>query len=313
MGSSAKKKAEKAADFKKTKLRVGKTAKKPDNFTSTSFRAKSIVLSTQSLHSAAPSEASKITHHLSLLSHHASAIRKESLAHLVSHPPPATALPKLLPLIVDTSAGVRKELLRLLSGGEAKPDATTAPSAAAFSPQDIIAHLSLLRLYVFSAMTHIDPDIRRDAVLFLSWALTVAGVDMVEEGGWRRGLRDFVGIVETGHGLEALKRFIEVGVKGGVEEVGGKLVDGLHWSAVIHVRRVGARAYAGLGLFGECEEGGEDAEGRRRWLNTAEGREVVKGLERALRGLLKDGGEKGRVGGRVLMALQNAAVEVDGK
>jgi pre-rRNA-processing protein IPI1 len=41
MGSSTKKKKEKKKDFQKTKLKVGKTKAKPENFTDTSFRAKS--------------------------------------------------------------------------------------------------------------------------------------------------------------------------------------------------------------------------------------------------------------------------------
>lgn len=44
MGSSAKRKAEKKKDFQKPKLKVGKAAAKPSNFTDTSFRAKCMLI-----------------------------------------------------------------------------------------------------------------------------------------------------------------------------------------------------------------------------------------------------------------------------
>lgn len=40
MGTSAKRKKEKKKDFQKTKLKVGKGAKKPENATNTAFKAR---------------------------------------------------------------------------------------------------------------------------------------------------------------------------------------------------------------------------------------------------------------------------------
>jgi pre-rRNA-processing protein IPI1 len=42
MGKSAKARKEKKQDFQKTKLKVGKTKAKPENFTSTAFKARSM-------------------------------------------------------------------------------------------------------------------------------------------------------------------------------------------------------------------------------------------------------------------------------
>ncbi|POS88272.1 hypothetical protein EPUL_000892, partial [Erysiphe pulchra] len=76
MGSSARKKKEKAKDFKKQKLRVGKTKAKPDNFTDTSFKSK------------------YVNHQIPL--------------------PTSALLQKLLPLVLDGSASVRNQLLKFL-------------------------------------------------------------------------------------------------------------------------------------------------------------------------------------------------------
>lgn len=53
MGSK-RKKAEKQKDFVKAKLRVGKTAAKPDNHTDTSFIAKSISIPNQTINKRHP-------------------------------------------------------------------------------------------------------------------------------------------------------------------------------------------------------------------------------------------------------------------
>ncbi|PBP28336.1 pre-rRNA-processing protein IPI1 [Diplocarpon rosae] len=83
MGSSMRKKKEKKKDFQKPKLRVGKTKAKADNFTDTSFRAKSIVLNQQSLTTTAPSPAHQLNHYLSLASSSKSdSQRKDAMSYL---------------------------------------------------------------------------------------------------------------------------------------------------------------------------------------------------------------------------------------
>lgn len=300
MTSSAKKKRAKAATFAKAKLRVGKAAQKPANHTDTSFRSRAIVLASQSLALRAPETPAQFSHHLSLLSHHAAATRKDSLAFLTSHlrrvaVPPATILPKLAPLILDPSLGVRSQLLGLLKE---------------FRPDEARLQMHMLLLHVWSAMSHIDPDVRRDSTGFLGWALDVAPEETMANGGWEKGLRALAGCLEGG-GVGRQLRVVEefLGVGGGREEgeVKGEVGvrGGLHWSARVNIERAGVGGYRYLGLFGGGGDLVEDAEGRRRWCcESVSGKEVVRKLREVLVGLTKEGGEVGRTAGRVLAVLE---------
>ena len=187
MGSSSKKKKEKAKDFKKPKLKVGKARPKPDNFTDTSFKAKAIVLAKQSLTTTAPSPSNQFSHHLSLLSSKTSTQRRDSLAFLttaitsrpVNSPlpqPVSVLLPKLNPLILDGSNGVRAQLLRLLR---------------ALPPQEIEPHISHILLYIRAGLTHLAADIRSSATDILIWAVeTCPNNELVScAGGWVKTLK----------------------------------------------------------------------------------------------------------------------------
>ena len=94
MGSSTKKKNEKRKDFKKPKLKVGKSRPKPDNFTDTSFKAKGqCTLKTQVMTQIPDSDRSHrpcppIPHHQC----------PHSIYAIL--PPP---IPSLLPLIISTT------------------------------------------------------------------------------------------------------------------------------------------------------------------------------------------------------------------
>jgi pre-rRNA-processing protein IPI1 len=314
MGSSSKKKNQKAADFKKPKLRVGKRTQPPTNHTATSFRSKSIVLSAQSLASAAPSLAAQLHHHATLLSHHSPQTRRESLSFLSAHVPsltPSTLLPRLAPLLLDPSNAVRNALLLLLQK---------------LPPREMTLHMNLLLLHVWSAMSHIDPDIRNDSTRFLGWALGVGRAETLGGGGWGRGLAALAGVLgfagERSVGgaagrlrhLEVLREFLAVGVTADEKvgwDGGRRVVGGLHWSAEVQLAWAGVGAYRYLGLFdSEVEErrgGGEDTEGRRWWLfKNKQGMEVGRRLQVGLVGMTKEGGEVGRAAGRVLEVLRTA-------
>jgi hypothetical protein len=84
-----------------------------------------------------------------------------SLSPLISH---------LAPLILDTSSQVRSALLELfehLSPGVVPKEA-------------LQAHLPMLLLYIQSAMTHIQSDIRSQSTKFLAWILDVGGTEVVK-------------------------------------------------------------------------------------------------------------------------------------
>lgn len=203
MGSSSRKKKENAKDFKKQKLRVGKTKAKPDNFTDTSFKSKSIVVNKQSLRISAPSQSSQFIHYLSLASNSKSVNqRKDALSFLesqistsdVNYQIPlstSTLLQKLLPLILDESASVRSQLLKVLG---------LLPKG------DIVDRAENILLYVRAGMTHLSLEIRLDALLFLEWILGVAEEEVVScPGGWLKTLKCFMSLMGWAISSEAGK------------------------------------------------------------------------------------------------------------
>ncbi|KAK8149772.1 hypothetical protein G3M48_005690 [Beauveria asiatica] len=191
MGSSMKKKKEKAKDFKKTKLKVGKDKAKASNFTDTSFKAKAIVMGHQSLSTEAPDVVQQFKHNLSLASSSRSdKQRKDALAYLSSQlalEPPvnpvgtAAILTKLVPLISDNATPVRQQLLkllRMLPADEVKP---------------VIEHNIM---FIRAGMTHLSSDISNDALAALDWLLDVADDELVMcPGGWVRTLTTFCAVM----------------------------------------------------------------------------------------------------------------------
>lgn len=164
MGSK-RKKAEKQKDFVKPKLRVGKTAAKPENHTDTSFIAKSISIPNQTINKKSSNTENKhevdLTHHLSLTKHHSDATRKEVLNYIEQHLPSNPSLYKdiltsIVPLIIDQSQNVRNALISLLS-------------ACATQQVGLLdLHIRSIILFIHLAMSHIKPDIRNSSTKFLS-------------------------------------------------------------------------------------------------------------------------------------------------
>lgn len=188
--ASKRKKAEKKKDFAKSKLRVGKTPQKPDNYTDTSFTSKSIALPSQSLAKKTGKNglltANKdvdLTHHLSLTRHHALATRKEVLAYIEAHLPSNPSVYKQLvaatvPMVTDESQGVRTALVSLLE------------AAALNQPGLLDLHLRQIALYIHSAMSHIQPDIRNTSLRFLALLLRHSGRALVK-GHFVKTLKSF--------------------------------------------------------------------------------------------------------------------------
>ena len=192
MGSSTKKKHEKKRDFKKPKLKVGKVRPKPTNLTDTSFKSRSIVLAQQSLSTNAPSTSSQFSRHLSLLSSRSSSQRRDSLAYLTTVissrkddtpllQPVSVLLPRLCPLILDESNGVRAQLSRLLH---------ELPS------QDVEPHIAQLLLYIRAGLTHLAADVRSSAIDLLLWAVETCSDEVVScAGGWIKTLKCLITIL----------------------------------------------------------------------------------------------------------------------
>lgn len=90
-------------------------------------------------------------------------------------------LDKLLPLITDTSSGVRITLLRLF---QALPAAEIAP------------HVDKAAKWIRLGMLHLSSDVRHDALKFMDWLLDVAGEPLLETaGGWTKTLDAFAAMM----------------------------------------------------------------------------------------------------------------------
>jgi pre-rRNA-processing protein IPI1 len=207
MAKSSKAKKEKKQDFQKTKLKVGKTKPKAANFTNTSFKAKcklhyivrislmciAISVSQQSLSTSAPSASSQFSHHLGLLNHKSDTQRKESLAHLISSLKDADQLPlpassivsKVRPALLDSSASIRSQAIKLLE---------LLPAEA------VIDNAEQLLLYAHVTMTHLSPTFRLVGLDLMEWLLNVAGDSVVGlPGGWSRSLECFLSVLGWSH------------------------------------------------------------------------------------------------------------------
>ncbi|KAF8476952.1 Rix1 complex component [Kalaharituber pfeilii] len=346
--SSKKKKEKKQKDFAKPKLKVGKAKSKPSNFTETSFKAKAIVLASQSLHQVTPTQIHQLKHHVSLLTHHSSTTRRESLAYLTTHLPstftsstysaaegaqstiPASALiPTLSPMILDTSASVRAQLLLLMQ----------------ILPKSYVEiYVSKIMLYITSAMTHISPDIRGDSTKFLAWLLSVNKDSLLRNGGWSKGLRGLIGVLGWGAAkdnvtvegtrnagtkgklilqhLGVLEEFLQAGLLGSQREVcstdfsddNSWKIFVPHWTTHLHMLPSNpwqSNAFSYLGLFSGTQsnngggDGVEDVEARRRWLLEGLGRDALQSLRKGIDITRKEGGEIGRLGGKIYITLEN--------
>ncbi|KAI6007344.1 hypothetical protein EDD15DRAFT_2396785 [Pisolithus albus] len=224
MPKSSKKRKEKAADFAKAKLKLGKGKKVPSNVVDTSFKARSIALPTQSItveKDNVPTTRRKQTFGdiLSLLKHHNAGVRKgtlrfDMLSVLKDSVVFADAIfsvkelfhghPDIIPgsmaalfsacsrLIGDTDAGVRKALLSFLEWLLVRVD-----------KDDLIPHVPQLLLFTTSAQTHIFPEIRVDAVRYLDLFLgvlpdyVVMGWNESGSGLGRRILEGYLGLLNV--------------------------------------------------------------------------------------------------------------------
>ncbi|KAK3673124.1 rRNA processing protein [Recurvomyces mirabilis] len=186
MGALTKKQKEKKSDFKKTKLKVGKTRPKNTNATDTSFAAKSIVLKQQNLGETGRDATALFNHNLSLLSSKSETQRRDALQYLTSActtiataklPQSAAAIiAKAQPLILDGNSAVRGQLLKLFR---------SLPAAQ-------VGSLDQVLLYTRAGMAHLSNDIKLFALDILDWSIgTNADTVMSCPGGWIKMLRTF--------------------------------------------------------------------------------------------------------------------------
>lgn len=325
MGSSAKKKKEKKKDFQKTKLKVGKAKAKAANFTDTSFKSKSIVLNQQSLATDAPDPAEQFKHNLSLATSRTDSQRRDALSYLtgqLSTNPPNNpvgtwaVLEKLLPLIADTSGGVRIRLLKLFR---------TLPAV------EVRPHAEKVTKWVRMGMTNLSAEVRDDALNMMEWLLDIAAEEVVAcSGGWVKTLDTFAAMLgwkslvpvsgkkdgwssapkttfgaakggaSYAHQISVLARFLDAGFRR--EEVQSwRYRD--YWDNLYRIPK-GTTPFAYLGLFGPPrDKDGEmcpDREERQRafykWSAA-----ITKGTDEAK----KEGGAVGRAAAALDQVLKD--------
>ncbi|KAF9127172.1 hypothetical protein BGW39_006069 [Mortierella sp. 14UC] len=197
--SSSKRKKEKNADFKKTKLKVGKTKAVADSFTDTSFKSRAISLPSQSIShdkTALLTNSRNVTFAelMTQLKHYSPGTRKDALFGLrdLFHRHPhllplhlGVLVNTVVRLLIDDSGVVRKALQNFL--GEFIP---------MLHARDIHPFLPLLIVYTCSAMTHILDDIREDALKFMDlWV--AAGGQVVVNGFWDKIIPNYVSLLTS--------------------------------------------------------------------------------------------------------------------
>ncbi|KAL8696835.1 MAG: hypothetical protein Q9201_007450 [Fulgogasparrea decipioides] len=328
MGSSAKKRKDKKKDFQKPKLKVGKARPKPANFTDTSFRSKSIVLNQQSITTAAPSATSQFSHHVSLLSSRTDSQRRDSLSYLTTaittrptnaplQQPVSILLPKILPLTLDGSHGVRTKLSKLLR---------------ALPSNDMEDHIDQVLLYVRAGITHLAADIRSSALDMLGWALECSGNALIScAGGWVKTLKSLIVMLgwptesnggawssgKTSFGkpgsegkamvksLSTMAALLRVGLKESLQET-DKQSTALRFPLIDteqHLISKRSDCFSHLNLFGPARDEEaqiyEDREDRQRIFHRRFRASIEHGLEVAK----QEGGEVGRAAAGVQKAI----------
>lgn len=287
-----------------------------------------ISLSQQSLKIEAPSASAQFSHHVSLLVSRSDTQRKESLSYLVSttasrpvnaplQQPVGVLLPKLLPLVLDGSNGVRAQLLKFLQ------------ILPAHGVED---HIEDVLLYIRAGMTHLAADIRSSSMDILAWALNTVGQQLVScAGGWVKTLKCFLAMLgwpnedatvswssqqaSFGKGgsegkvyaknLNTLATFLRIGLSegsGGHDDTPASSMFPIY-NMQQHMIARKSNAFAHLNLFGlpRDEESGiyDDREDRQRVFCKAFQQAVERGLEVATKG----GGEVGRAAASVKRAM----------
>ena len=221
--------------------------------------------------------------------------------------PTSTLLPKLLPLILDGSNGVRDQLLKLLRK---------------LPTRDIEDHVDQILLYIRAGMTHLAGDIRSSTMDILHWALESAGSEIVScAGGWVKTLKSYLAVLGWSNeeesaswsstrasfgkagtegkafvkNLNVLAMFLRAGLIKSSQSLNSLPPSTFPlWHLSYHILPIKQNCYAHLNLFGpprdEESEMYEDREDRQRIFH----QRFSKAIERGTDAIRREGGELGR-------------------
>lgn len=231
-------------------------------------------------------------------------------------------LPKIAPLLLDASSGVRTQVLKFLRS---------------LSPLEVQENAASLLPYIRAGMTHLAADIRSSTVDVLIWLVDVAGTEIVAcSGGWVKTLNCFMSLLgwhtaesakwsanrstmgsagrPTVKALTALAMFLRAGLRGEDEdqEIHKEGEDSdygiCHPSIQQHMIPTTSASYAYLNLFGQPRDvEGEMYETREDRLKIFVERYRAL-IERGVDNVRKEGGDIGRAAAVVSRILREAEV-----
>ncbi|KAK0198378.1 hypothetical protein F5146DRAFT_1218993 [Armillaria mellea] len=208
MPKSAKRRKDKAADFTKAKLKLGKGKQVASNAIDTSFKARSIALPSQSITKDRDDDTPTTKRRLTFdelvahTKHYGVATRKDALAgfrelfethpHIINESL-TTLFNSCVRLIGDEGPGVRKALLSFFTWLFPR-----------IPKEQLIPHAPTLLLFTSSAQTHIFPEIRIDAIKVLDLLLIYIPEPVIS--GWNQGgdkhgarvLEGYLGLLNAG-------------------------------------------------------------------------------------------------------------------
>ncbi|KAH7106987.1 hypothetical protein BKA62DRAFT_685701 [Auriculariales sp. MPI-PUGE-AT-0066] len=201
MPKSAKKRKEKAADFSKAKLKLGKGKAIAANAVDTSFKARSIALPSQSITAERDGTAPKTRRNLGLselivqLKHYSPQVKRDALSglrELLQDNPEiiqgsiTALLRSCAQLVTDEDSSVRKGLLTFFDW------------YFDTIPADVLRpHLPTLLLFLTSAQTHIFPEIRIDDMVTRGWADTHDASSAGSSGDGKRVLAGYLALLNA--------------------------------------------------------------------------------------------------------------------
>ncbi len=240
-------------------------------------------------------------------------------------------LRSILPHILDANNDVRTQLLRLLR---------------VLPPDEVGRHVGNLLPYIRAGMTHLAATIRSSSLDVLSWALEVAGRDLVTApGGWLKMLKTFLVMLNwpldaENHAtrgwssgsrsfrgtviedkvfvstLQTLSSFLHVGLVSTFDEEEEDYGSALarHWPlrhVQQHLLPKRPNAFAYLNLFGShLAEGSEIYEDRADRQEVFR-RQFQKPIGKGVEALKKEGGEVGRAAAKVDKAVMDGMNDFD--
>ncbi|GAC99791.1 hypothetical protein PHSY_007394 [Pseudozyma hubeiensis SY62] len=198
MPKASKRQKEKKADFQKTKLKLGKGKQAANNATDVSFKAKTIALPQQSIN---VDKSGKLVNSRNLttadlalqLRHYSAGVRRDAVSGikeiLTLHPSlmltdAAPLVPELSRCVGDDDAAVRKQLHALLLW--------MLPQIPA---QLLGPYHNTLLLFTTSALSHIYPEVRLDAIKILDVCLDA--LPHIATVGWENAVHKMANAISS--------------------------------------------------------------------------------------------------------------------